>query len=233
MKALPELCDGHLDECGWVLARSGLDEKMLESLRSSAFEAGQAGKRCLLDIPTVNEAAIHLREVLVRLEIFQRAVAIQAIGFDKTEATNWKVAWHQDLMFPFAVPVTTSGFDLPVKKDGVDYARPPRSVLECLLAVRLHLDDCDEANGPLRICPGSHREGIIPGRAVPDYVAQRGEIMCPATSGDLLLMRPLTLHASFQATKPRRRRVLHFVYYSGPQLLEKWYREVEELSCNS
>jgi len=199
---------------------------MLELLRNSAFETGQAGKRCLLNVPAVSEAAVRLHEVLVSLGFFQRAVAIQAIGFDKTEATNWKVAWHQDLMFPFAAPVTTSNFDLPVKKDGVDYARPPQSVLECLLAVRLHLDDCDEANGPLRVCPGSHREGIIPGRNVPDYVRQRGETICSAACGDLLLMRPLTLHASSQATQPRQRRVLHFVYYSGPKFSEKWYREI-------
>jgi len=43
----------------------------------------------------------------------------------------------QDLMFPFARPVETVGFELPTK----NYARPPREVLKSLVAVRPHLDE--------------------------------------------------------------------------------------------
>lgn len=44
------------------------------------------------------------------------AAAIQAIAFDQNPATNGTVTWHQDVMFPLAHPVTSSGDDLPAKK---------------------------------------------------------------------------------------------------------------------
>lgn len=43
----------------------------------------------------------------------------------------------------------------------------------------------------------------------------RGETACTAQPGDLLIMRPLLLHASSKASRPQgRRRVLHFLF--GP-----------------
>lgn len=65
------------------------------------------------------------------------SVAVQAIAFDKTPSANWKVTWHQDVMFPFAAPVSHPDFDVPSVKDGVPFARPPREVLEEMLAVPL------------------------------------------------------------------------------------------------
>jgi len=154
------------------------------------------------------------------------AVAIQAIAFDKTPDTNWKVAWHQDLMFPFADKVSSPGYELPSCKSGVHYARPPLNVLEDLLAVRLHLDDCGEANGPLRVSPGTHRQGIIPSSEAANQAATNGDIPCLALNGEVLLMRPLLLHASSQATLPGHRRVLHVVYHSGRTLPERWFRSL-------
>ena len=129
-------------------------------------------------------------------------------------------------MFPFAAPVRTPGFDLASVKGGNDYARPPVPVLENLLAVRLHLDDCDETNGPLRVSPGSHRHGIIPSDTAATYARTHGETTCTADCGQVLLMRPLTLHASSVATEPKHRRVLHYVFYAGVPLPEQWHRAV-------
>lgn len=152
--------------------------------------------------------------------------AVQAIAFDKSAVTNWKVAWHQDLMFPFATPPDAPGYALHSRKDGVAYARPPRAVLETLLAVRLHLDPCGVANGPLRVAPGSHRSGVLKTAAISDCVASHGEHFCLAGTGEVLLMRPLLLHASSQATAPRHRRVIHFVYHCGPPIQGSWFRSI-------
>ena len=171
-------------------------------------------------------AARSTRQQLIRAGALEsHAVAVQAIAFDKTEKTNWKVTWHQDVMFPFAEPVCTAGHDLPTKKDGVDYARPPRTVLEHMLAVRLHLDDCDETNGPLRVSPGTHRAGILKRAEIAAMVGRHGAVACVARVGDALLMRPLLLHASSLAREPKHRRVLHIVY-SGTPIAEKWHREI-------
>lgn len=217
----------HLSLSGYAIIGTSIPENTLEHLRASQFMEGEAGKRCLLDEPLVREMAIALKEELQKQGIFTaEAVAIQAIAFDKTPSANWKVAWHQDLMFPFAHAVTSEDYATPTRKEGIDYARPPVEVLNDLLAVRLHLDDCDESNGPLRVSPGTHRLGILPSCAVSQTVAVHGEEVCLAKKGEALLMKPLTLHASSQATSPKHRRVLHFVYHSGAAMSESWHRRV-------
>ncbi|KRB06884.1 hypothetical protein ASD86_12855 [Lysobacter sp. Root690] len=46
--------------------------------------------------------------------------------------------------------------------------------------------------------------------------AAHGEVECTARPGDLLIMRPLLLHASSKAVQPSgRRRILHFLF--GPR----------------
>jgi hypothetical protein len=212
---------------GWTRVATGIDAEFIVRLRAEAFREGSAGNRCLLDLPEVRSAALQLKhELIASGHLPSAAVAIQAIAFDKTPATNWKVAWHQDLMFPFGAAASAPGFDLPTRKDGVDFARPPRAVLEELVAVRLHLDPCGPTNGPLRVCPGSHREGLIPSAACAARVAHGGEFACLAEQGEAILMRPLLLHASSQASHPARRRVLHFVFHSGSPIAEAWHRAV-------
>lgn len=215
-------------ECdGWTLLDPALPEKWLHAARTTCFTPGAAGTRCLLDDEMVHRIAIRLREGLAAQQVLPPdAVAIQAIAFDKTAATNWKVPWHQDLMFPFARPVTAPGYALSTRKDGIDYARPPLTVLQELLAVRLHLDDCDEENGPLRVAPGSHRHGLIPSDQVAERVHAHGETICPARCGEALLMKPLTLHASSRALRPGHRRVLHLVYHAGKPTAEEWHRSI-------
>jgi ectoine hydroxylase-related dioxygenase (phytanoyl-CoA dioxygenase family) len=212
---------------GYGLLHAGLGDDLLESLRAEAFSHGAAGTRCLLDLASVRTAALAMKERLVAHCLLpSSAVAIQAIAFDKTPDTNWKVAWHQDLMFPFADKVSSPGYELPSCKSGIHYARPPLDVLEDLLAVRLHLDDCGESNGPLRVSPGTHRKGVIPSSDAASQAATNGEIPCFALTGEVLLMRPLLLHASSQATVPGHRRVLHVVYHSGCPLPERWHRSL-------
>jgi ectoine hydroxylase-related dioxygenase (phytanoyl-CoA dioxygenase family) len=212
---------------GWTIVRTGLTENTLESLRSSVFSEHGPGQRCLLDQPLVRETAVLLRSELIKTGFLpEGAIAIQAIAFDKTPATNWKVTWHQDLMFPFARPPTAKDFDLPTVKDGINYARPPRSVLEDLLAVRLHLDDCNNTNGPLRVSPCSHLRGIFRSTDLASIATQFGEVDCCARTGEALLMKPLLLHASSRATAARHRRVLHLVYHTGTPIPEVWHRSV-------
>jgi ectoine hydroxylase-related dioxygenase (phytanoyl-CoA dioxygenase family) len=212
---------------GWLNVPSNLGQEALDSLRGEIFLQGRAGSRCLLDHPLVHETAVLVREQLVASELLdERSVAIQAIAFDKTPQTNWKVLWHQDVMFPFARTVSSPGYTLACEKDGIPYARPPVAVLEELTAVRLSLDPCDSENGPLRVSPGTHIEGIIPTDQITDRVSRAGEITCTNDAGDLLLMKPLLLHASSQATSPRHRRILHLVYHNGEPVAEPWHRAV-------
>ncbi|MES2438748.1 MAG: phytanoyl-CoA dioxygenase family protein [Verrucomicrobiota bacterium] len=217
----------NLEDQGFSILPSAVPEEILNQLRDTLFQNHTAGERCLLDLSSVRNAALILKhELIASGHLPADSIAIQAIAFNKTSSTNWKVAWHQDVMFPFADRVTSEGFDLPTVKQGIDFARPPEFVLSRLLAVRLHLDDCDAKNGPLRISPGTHRSGILATAEIPGRVARHGEIPCLAAKGELLLMRPLCIHASSQAIEPKNRRVLHFVYDSGEPIPEAWHRTI-------
>lgn len=199
----------------------------MEQFRSQLFTTGDAGTRCLLDNPLVSSVAINLRSELSSIGLIKSgAVAVQAIAFNKTPETNWKVAWHQDLMFPFAARVNSADYGTPCIKEGIDYARPPVEVLSAMTAVRLHLDDCDKTNGPLRVSPGSHRHGIIKCDDIPELLVRHGEFTCVANEGEVVIMKVLCLHASSQALEPKNRRVLHIVYYEGGPINETWHRAV-------
>ena len=215
----------NLAERGYTIWGTGISEDEILTLRREAFRTDQAGERCLLNLPMVDLVARALGRELIEAGILDRqSIAVQAIAFDKTASTNWKVTWHQDLMFPFAKRTSTAGYDLAVIKGGVDYARPPVEVLSELLAIRLHLDDCTIENGPLRVAPGTHVHGIVPSAKIAEVVSSTGQETCLASVGEALLMRPLLLHASSKATRPDHRRVLHIVYYSGNPMKEKWHR---------
>jgi ectoine hydroxylase-related dioxygenase (phytanoyl-CoA dioxygenase family) len=210
---------------GYAFLDSGLEPSHLSALRMGIFAAEGPGTRCLLDDPLVREAA---KQVALNLRtagvLSPAAVAVQAIAFDKTAGMNWKVTWHQDVMFPFARAASGPDFTLACVKDGVDFARPPIPILESLLAARIHLDECNADSGPLRVLPRSHQRGVIPSAELANEVGARTAVSCLAADGEALLMKPLLVHASSRAERPQHRRVLHLVYYDGPPLAEVWHR---------
>ncbi len=127
-------------------------------------------------------------------------------------------------MFPLQRAPHLLGYEMACVKDGVNYARPPLDILTRLLAVRLHLDDCDENNGPLRISPRTHNLGIIKSAEINARMTEHGDIICTARESEALLMRPLTLHASSTAKEPRHRRVLHLVFHEARDAPEPWWQ---------
>lgn len=178
---------------------------------------GSAGDRDLLRERWCGELAARLRRRLVAAgALAADAVAVQCTLFRKSAGRNWKVALHQDLSIPVAARVEDARLSAWSRKQGRDFVQAPVELLERLLAVRLHLDDCGAHDGPLRVVAGSHRCGRLDPAAALALRAQRGETECRARRGDLLIMRPLLLHASSKATRPAgRRRVLHFLF--GPR----------------
>ena len=76
----------------------------------------------------------------------------------------------------------------------------------------LHLDDCDESNGPLRVIPGSHGQGILSSEQIARHRQETAEVVCTVPAGGALVMAPLLLHASSRARSPSHRRVLHLEF---------------------
>ena len=138
---------------------------------------------------------------------------VRAIFFDKNPETNWLVPWHQDLAIAVTEQIETPGFNGWSIKDGVHHVHPPREILEGLVTVRLHLDDCDSSNGALKVIPNSHSHGKMTAGEITEW-SQRSAFICEVPKGGALLMRPLLLHSSSPAKNPFHRRVLHIEYAS-------------------
>ncbi len=118
-----------------------------------------------------------------------RMFLLRALALDKTPTSNWFVPWHQDRSDEMGERATLT--------------------LERFVALRVHLDDCGEDNGPLEVLPGTHCLGRIE-RAEASRLAETiGPLLCLAARGDIVALRPLLLHRSQRALSASRRRVLH------------------------
>ncbi len=76
---------------------------------------------------------------------------------------------------------------------------------------------CDESNGALRVIPGSHRVGRLAPSDIAEWWRERAPgVTCVVPRGDILIMRPLLLHASSPAVRPAHRRVIHLEFAARP-----------------
>jgi hypothetical protein len=202
-----------ISENGFTIAQQVAAVSLCENLLSALGPISSAGKRGLLAMPAVAEFArsAHILD-LIRPHLPVEPVPVRAIYFDKSPDANWFVGWHQDLTIALRERAEVPGFSLWTVKDGIPHAQPPVECLERILTLRLHLDDAGAENGALRVLPGSHRFGILPSQRIDELTASQPEVLCTASAGDALLMRPLLLHASSRSKSERRRRVLHIEY---------------------
>lgn len=138
-----------------------------------------------------------LLELASRLvESSARLSRIQA--FDKSAGSNWFVPRHQDRA-----------------ENGRNRAI---STLERTVALRIHLDDCHEENGPLEVLPGSHTSGRLDAAAIARMVATTPSYVCFADRGDIIAMRPLLVHCSRRARDPNARRVIHLEFTASQSI---------------
>lgn len=136
---------------------------------------------------------------------------VKAIYFDKPPQSNWIVAWHQDLTISVSDKTDTESFTNWTLKQGQPTVQPPLEVLENIFTLRIHLDDCDETNGALRVIPKSHQKGVISMKdfRLEDYPEP---VNVAVPKGGVMLMKPLILHASNKSTSERNRRVIHLEF---------------------
>lgn len=160
--------------------------------------------RALADSPSVR--------ALVEPALGPRCFVVRGLLFDKTPEANWKVAWHQDVSIAVRGRAEVEGFGGWSVKAGVWHVQPPAEILAGMLTVRLHLDECDETNGPLKVIPGSHRRGRLSAKEIQSSRRDHASVTCLVPRGGALLMKPLLLHASSAAHCARHRRVVHLEF---------------------
>jgi ectoine hydroxylase-related dioxygenase (phytanoyl-CoA dioxygenase family) len=181
-------------------------------------------QRNLLRVPVVRDLAVseavrHLATELLGTDCF----AVRGMLFNKTPDSNWKVVWHQDKTIAVRARKDVANFGPWSMKAGIPHVQPPASVMAKMLAIRLHLDESHEGNGPLRVIPGSHVVGNLSAAEIATW-RERPSVICTVPRGGAILMRPLLIHASSSSLKPETRRVIHLEFAADrlPDGLE-WY----------
>ena len=147
------------------------------------------------------------------------AFAVRGLFFDKTPTVNWNLPWHQDLSVAVRERRDVPGFGPWTLKGGIPHAHAPAELLARMVTIRLHLDDCGPASGPMR------RAARLPRRRQARPRRDR-HLDRPRRHPGRRLPRPrrrrrhrcthCCLHASASSTGPGRRRVIHLEYAAEP-----------------
>ena len=151
-------------------------------------------------------------DAIAKVALGPAARAVRALVLEKKDAGNWALGWHQDRVVAVRERRPAPGYGNWTVKAGLVHVEPPFAILERMLTLRLHLDDCGPENAPLLVAPGSHRIGRVREEALANVVAGFGAVACLARAGDVWLYSAPILHASERARAPGRRRVLQISY---------------------
>ena len=230
-----------LQHQGFAIVESVLDQPAIDRFCALIEEArgrdnaenvtnrnGTYGLRNLSDvIPEVEELVRHpVVHELVGSVLDKPPFMVRATLFDKNPGANWGVFWHQDLSIAVQTRHDVDGFSSWTRKAGVQCVQPPTELMQRILAVRLHLDDCTSASGALKVLPGSHQLNRLSTAEAEVQQQQLLEVVCEVPAGGAVLMRPLLLHASSPMETPVSRRVIHFEFadFELPTPLQWKYR---------
>lgn len=135
---------------------------------------------------------------------------VKSIYFDKPEASNWFVAYHQDLTISVDKKIEIEGFGPWTTKQDQYAVQPPLDILQDNFTIRIHLDNANEENGALKVIPKSHLKGIYRPETI-DWSTET-ENSCSVNKGGIMFMKPLLLHSSGRATNNKKRRVIHIEF---------------------
>lgn len=186
-------------------------------------------RRVVEKIPQLKPIIFNTNLKTILQNVFQTDCFLtKAIYFDKPSASNWFVAYHQDLSISVTEKNTLPNYSNWTFKKGQYGVQPPIEILEDIVTVRIHLDHTTKENGALKVVPTSHTKGIYRPETI-DRTKEK-EAICEVQKGGVMLMKPLTLHASGKTTNHKKRRVLHLEF--STKLLDKPLQWLEFATIN-
>ena len=194
-------------------------DRVLDALSRAEVWRSKAGARHLFVVPVVRELANDQRLMDLAAHYLGRdPTPFRATLFDKSPGANWLVAWHQDTALPLSARIDDPEWGPWSTKAGVLYAHAPAWALERVIALRFSLDDSTPSNGPLRVLPGTHRDGVLSHEQIERLSRANVPVDCVTAAGGVVMMRPLTVHASSKSSDDRARRVVHIEYAASIDL---------------
>ena len=229
MESLDTSCDfelaHRLNRDGFAIVRRAITDDQVETLKQLCRSLADAPsisrrKNSVYGLRNLLSCSDEMRQLanaspyhdLAASVMGRSARAVYGVFFDKTLEANWPVPWHQDVTIHVRENRDVPGFEARTHKDGAVHMLPPVEISEQMLAIRIHLDEASSSHGALRVIPESHRLGRLSNEALEKRIASRPSVNCDVQAGDVMLMRPLLVHASSACTNPGHRRVIHIEY---------------------
>lgn len=203
-------------------------DRILALIRTKDLGKAFGVRSFLTDHPDVARLVFTDRLIGIVKEIAPTCTqSIKSIYFDKPPNANWIVNWHQDLTINVTHKAELEGYKNWRTKDERTIVQPTREMLESIFTIRIHLDDCSRKNGALKVINGSHNKGVIDIKSWHSN-GDTSEELCEVGKGGIVLMKPLTLHASRRTENHQNRRVIHIEFTDAtlPQELE-WKEKIE------
>jgi ectoine hydroxylase-related dioxygenase (phytanoyl-CoA dioxygenase family) len=194
----------------WV--RGALGPADLEALDRACTMGGAPGMRLAID----EGIAAALAPVGRLAQSFLTgARVVRLVAFNKSEAANWSLPWHQDRVIAVREHAEVPGFANWTRKAGVWHVEPPIGFLEGMIFARVHLDPATEDNGCLELACGSHSRGRVADADAADVAGACPREVCLAARGDVLFAKALTLHRSRASRNTADRRALRIDFAAG------------------
>jgi len=214
-----------IEEHGFAIIPNAVSLEAISDLRAelsnNSVRRGRAGVRHAMKLPGVAKIASERKLLEIAREILGgQAVPFRATLFDKSPDANWLVVWHQDTALPLRKKKEMAGWGPWSVKEGVTYAHAPVEALIRVVALRVHLDDSESANGPLRVLPGSHVLGVMTDEQIQALASKQSAVECVVAQGGVVVMRPLIVHASSKSQNDAPRRVLHIEYGASMEIAD-------------
>jgi hypothetical protein len=118
---------------GFAVVPSCLNDETVKRLGSEISDTSY-GVRNLLAVPVVRElAGSDPVRTLAEALLGKKCFAVKDTFFNKTQESNWKVAWHQDLTIMVQKRREVQGFGPWTVKAGIAHVQPPAGVLSRIL----------------------------------------------------------------------------------------------------
>jgi len=212
-----------LEKNGYSIINSLYSEHEINSILACIENAEQNGnsfmktkdlfaiRQLIKNIPELSNLLFsdNLKKLISKLSCSEYFLT-KAIYFDKPSESNWFVSYHQDLSISVDKKVDIVNYVNWTFKKGQYGVQPPIEILQDTITIRIHLDNTNKNNGALKVIPKSHLNGIT--RIDSKDLNLKNEYICEVEKGGVMLMKPLTFHASNRTTNGMKRRVIHLEF---------------------